>query len=146
MKIYTTSREDYLKAILVLRKRYHEVHAADVARYLGFSKASVCHAVSLLTSEGFLYVDQDYALQLTDKGWATAERTYERHCFFADQLIALGVKPKTAMEDACRLEHAISDESFQKLKEKFTPEDPHTKKRHSRLRSAACAVQNDESL
>ena len=123
MKIYSTSREDYLKAILVLHKRLGEVHSVDVARYLGFSKPSVCHAVSLLTDEGYLEVDEGHVLHLTDKGQRLAERTYERHCFFAAHLISLGVDPTVAQEDACRLEHAISDESFQKLKEKFGPAD-----------------------
>lgn len=119
MKIYNTAREDYLKAILVLHKRNEEVHSVDVARYLGFSRPSVCNAVSLLTAEGYLYMDGKYALHLTEKGQEVAEKTYERHCFFTDQLTKLGVDPTTAMEDACRMEHAISDESFQKLKEKF---------------------------
>ena len=120
MKIFTTSREDYLKAILVLQKRNGTVHSVDVARYLGFSKPSVCHAVSLLTEEGFLTVEDDYALHLTRKGKATAEKIYERHCFFTEYLISLGVDAKTALEDACRLEHAISDISFQKLKESYS--------------------------
>ena len=119
MKIYSTSREDYLKAILVLKKKHGEVHSVDVARYLGFSKPSVCHAVSLLTNEGYLRVDDEYALHLTPKGQELADQTYERHCFFAAHLIKLGVDPRTALEDACRLEHAISQESFDKLKEQF---------------------------
>lgn len=119
MKIYTTSREDYLKAVLVLQNKTGLVRSVDVARYLGFSKPSVCHAVALLSNEGYLQVDDNYALILTEKGREVAERTYERHCFFTDQLIALGVNPQTAMEDACRLEHAISQESFEKLKERF---------------------------
>ena len=124
MKIYTTAREDYLKAILVLEMKTHEVHSVDVARYLGFSKPSVCHAVSHLTEEGFLYVDEDYALRLTDRGREVAERTYERHCFFTRQLMHLGVDEKTAQEDACRLEHAISDKSFRLLKEHLEPDGP----------------------
>ena len=116
MKIYTTSREDYLKAIYVLQRRNLEVHSVDVARYLGFSKPSVSNAVSRLTNEGFLYMDSDNALKLTDKGREVAEKTYERHCFFSKYLIRLGVDPATAMEDACRMEHAISDEAFEKLK------------------------------
>ena len=122
MKIYTTSREDYLKAILVLQRRRGEVHSVDVARYLGFSKPSVCHAVGLMEQEGYLVRDEDHALILTEKGREVAERTYERHCFFTNHLMSLGVSPTTAQEDACRLEHAISDESFRKLKEKFGEE------------------------
>lgn len=122
MKIYTTSREDYLKAVLVLQKKTGEVHSVDVARYLGFSKPSVCHAVSLMTNEGYLTMDESHVLHLTDKGREIAERTYEKHCFFSAQLIELGVDPVVAQEDACRLEHAISQESFDKLKEKFGTE------------------------
>ena len=123
MKIYTTSREDYLKAIYVLQRRTPEVHAVDIARYLGFSKPSVCHAVSLLTNEGFLTVDDAYGLHLTESGLEIAKKTYERHCFFSNYLIELGVDPNVAMEDACRMEHAISDESFEKLKEALGPKD-----------------------
>ena len=122
LKIYTTSREDYLKAIFVLQKRSQEVRAVDVARYLGFSRPSVSHAVNLMSNEGYLYVDSKYALHLTDKGLEVASKTYERHCFFTKHLIDLGVDPTTAMEDACRLEHAISDESFAKLKAKLEPQ------------------------
>ena len=122
MKIYTTSREDYLKAILVLQRRMGDVHSVDVARYLGFSKPSVCHAVALMTEEGYLMMDEDHTLLFTEKGREVAEKTYERHCFFTHHLISIGVDPVKAQEDACRLEHAISDESFQKLKEKFGEE------------------------
>ena len=119
MKIYTTSREDYLKAILVLQRQMGEVHSVDVARYLGFSKPSVSHAVSLMTEEGYLLMDEDHALIFTAKGLEVAQKTYERHCFFTHHLISIGVDPTTAQEDACRLEHAISDKSFEKLKEAF---------------------------
>ena len=112
-----TAREDYLKAILVLKNRLGEVHSVDVASYLGVSKPSVSHAVSVLTSEGYLTVDGKYVLHLTEQGQELAERIYERHCFFTEQLMAIGVNQKTAEEDACRLEHAISRESFEKLKE-----------------------------
>ena len=121
MKIYTTSREDYLKAILVLQKKNPELHSVDVARYLGFSKPSVCHAVALLTREGYLYMDEGYGLHLTERGAEVARRTYERHCFFTRQLIKLGVDEKTAQEDACRLEHAISETSFRRLRQKLEP-------------------------
>ena len=119
MKIYTTSREDYLKAIFVLQKSIGDVRSVDVARYLGFSKPSVSNAVALLSREGYIYMDKDRTLQFTDSGRKIAENTYERHCFFAEQLIGLGVDEKTANEDACKLEHAISDISFEKLKGKY---------------------------
>lgn len=119
MKIYTTSREDYLKAILVLQKEQGHVRSVDVAQYLGFSKPSVCRAVSNLTEGGYLEMDRHFFLHLTDAGQEIAEKTYERHCFFRDHLIAIGVDPTTAGEDACRMVHAISDESFTRLKEVF---------------------------
>ena len=68
MKIYTTSREDYLKAILVLQRRMGDVHSVDVARYLGFSKPSVCHAVALMTEEGYLMMDEDHTLLREEQG------------------------------------------------------------------------------
>ena len=120
MKIYTTSREDYLKAIYVLKKKNGDVHAVDVAKYLGFSRPSVSHAVSLMREEGYLTLDSNYALVLTDSGLEIGKKTFEKHCFFAKQLMKLGVDEKTANEDACRLEHAISDISFNKLKEKLS--------------------------
>lgn len=119
MKIYTTSREDYLKAILVLSQGENKVRSIDVANYLGFSKASISRAVSLLSEEGYLYVE-NHGLYLTNKGKEIAEMTYDKYYFFSKELINLGVNPKTAHEDACRLEHAISDESFLKLKELFS--------------------------
>ena len=122
MKIRTTSREDYLKAILVLLKKSPEVHSVDVARYLGFSKPSVSHAVAMFTEQGYVYVDDNFILHLTEEGMKIAQKTLERHHFFTRHLIAIGVDPVVAEEDACRLEHAISDESFQKLKEKLEPE------------------------
>ena len=119
MKIYTTSREDYLKAILVLQQKSGAVRSVDVAQYLGFSKPSVCRAVAVLTDGGYLQMDHDFILHLTDTGREIAEKTYELHCFFRDHLIKLGVDPELAAEDACRMEHAISDTSFQALKEHF---------------------------
>ena len=122
MKIYTTSREDYLKAVLVLQKSHSEVHSVDVARYLGFSKPSVSHAVAMFTEQGYVYMDDNFILHLTEKGRVIAEKTLERHHFFTRHLVDIGVDPKIAEEDACRLEHAISDESFEKLKAKLEPD------------------------
>ena len=116
MKIYTTSREDYLKAIYVLEKRLTEVHSVDVARYMGVSKPSVSRAVSGMEKSGLLTVGSDFSLHFTDSGRKIAEKTYERHQFFTDCLIKVGVDPETATEDACKLEHAISDTSFEKLR------------------------------
>ena len=89
----------------------------DVARHMEVSKPSVCHAVATLRDGGFLTMDEDHFLHLTDVGREVAEKIYERHCFFTEQLIAAGVAPKTAEADACRIEHIISDESFDRLKE-----------------------------
>ena len=116
MKLYA-SGEDYLEAILVLQKKLGMVRSVDVARHLEVTKPSVCHAVATLRDGGFLTMDEDYFLHLTDVGREVAERIYERHCFFTEQLIAAGVDPKTAEADACRIEHIISDESFDRLKE-----------------------------
>ena len=111
------SGEDYLEAILVLKKKKGMVRSADVARHLEVSKPSVCHAVATLRDGGFLTMDEDHFLHLTDIGREVAEKIYERHCFFTEQLIAAGVDPKTAEADACRIEHVISNESFARLKE-----------------------------
>ena len=117
MKLHA-SGEDYLETILVLQKKLGMVRSVDVARHMEVSKPSVCHAVATLRDGGFLTMDSDYFLHLTDVGRAVAEKIYERHCFFTEQLIiAAGVDPKTAEADACRIEHIISDESFSRLKE-----------------------------
>ena len=111
------SGEDYLEAILMLQKKLGMVRSVDVARHMDVSKPSVCHAGATLRDGGFLTMDEDYSLHLTDVGREVAEKIYERHCFFTEQLIAAGVDPRIAEADACRIEHLISDESFQRLKE-----------------------------
>ena len=111
------SGEDYLETILVLHKKTDMVRSVDVARHMGVSKPSVCVAVNTLKDGGFLAMDEDHFLHLTDVGREVAEKIYERHCFFTEQLISAGVDPKTAEADACRIEHIISDESFDRLKE-----------------------------
>ena len=116
MKLYA-SGEDYLEAVLVLQRKQGMVRSVDLARHMGFSKPSISHAVSVLKNGGFLTVDDDGFLHLTAIGREIAEKIYERHLFFMEQLIAAGVDPKTAEADACRIEHIISDESFDRLKE-----------------------------
>ena len=111
------SGEDYLEAVLVIQKKKGMVRSVDVSRHMEVSKPSVCHAVVTLRDGGFLTMDEDYFLHLTDMGREVAEKIYERHCFFTEQLIAAGVDPKTVEADACRIEHIISDESFDRLKE-----------------------------
>ena len=98
-------------------KKLGMVRSVDVARHMEVSKPSVCHAVATLRDGGFLTMDEDHFLHLTDVGREVAEKIYERHCFFTEQLIAAGVDPRTAEADACRIEHIISDESFSRLKE-----------------------------
>ena len=116
MKLYA-SGEDYLEAVLVLQRKQGMVRSVDLARHMGFSKPSISHAVGVLKNGGFLTVDDDGFLHLTVIGREIAEKIYERHLFFMEQLIAAGVDPKTAEADACRIEHIISDESFVRLKE-----------------------------
>ena len=111
------SGEDYLETILVLHKKLGMVRSVDVAWHMRVSKPSVCVAVNTLKDGGFLTMDEDHFLHLTDVGREVAEKIYERHCFFTEQLIAAGVDPETAEVDACRIEHIISDESFDRLKE-----------------------------
>ena len=114
-KLYA-SGEDYLEAILLLHKKMGMVRSVDVARHMEVSKPSVCHAVATLRDGGFLTMDEDYFLHLTDAGREVAEQIYEKHRFFTDRLIEAGVDPEAAERDACRMEHVISDESFQRLK------------------------------
>lgn len=120
MKLHA-SGEDYLEAILILQKQMGEsaVRSVDLARHMGFSKPSISHAVGVLRDGGFLIMDKDGFLHLTDEGREISGKIYERHQFFTEQLIAAGVNEITAEEDACRIEHAISDESFQKLQKYF---------------------------
>lgn len=110
------SGEDYLEAILVLHKKMGTVRSVDVARHMEVSKPSVCHAVATLKKGGFLLMDVDHFLHLTDLGREVAEATYEKHRFFTDRLIEAGVDPETAERDACRIEHVISEETFERLK------------------------------
>ena len=124
MKI-RASGEDYLEAILILQKQMREsaVRSIDLARHMGFSKPSISHAVGVLRDGGFLTMDKDSFLHLTEKGREIAEKIYERHQFFTEQLIAAGVDKVIAEQDACRIEHAISDTSFEKLKKKIGKAD-----------------------
>ena len=116
MKIHA-SGEDYLEAILVLKTEKGMVRSVDVARYVGVSKPSVCHAVNVLCDGGFLTKDDKHFISLTEEGRKIAEKIYERHKFFKEQLISAGVSPNIAETEACRIEHCISDESFLNLKQ-----------------------------
>ena len=110
------SGEMYLEAILVLSKRSGFVRSIDVSEYLGYSKPSVSRAMGLLRQGEYIVVESDGAITLTEKGQEIAEKIYERHTFLTDMLVRIGVSQETAAADACKLEHAISDESFQALK------------------------------
>lgn len=122
MKLYA-SGEDYLEAVLIRQKKQGVVRSVDLARHMGFSKPSISHAVGVLKNGGFLTVDEDGFLHLTAIGQQVAEKIYERHLFFTEQLVAAGVDQETAEREACRMEHAISDISFQMLKEKVQGTD-----------------------
>lgn len=111
------SREDYLEAILILSQRQELVRSIDVANTLGFSKPSVSVAMANLKAALLLEVDEGGGLHLTSAGRALAEQVYERHRLLTDFLVALGVDAETASEDACRIEHVISQISFEKLRE-----------------------------
>lgn len=109
------SGEMYLETIYVLSKN-GVVRSLDVAEYMGFSKPSVSRAVGLLKQGGYLIMDRDGSLTLTEEGLGVAKKIYERHTLLSDFLVRLGVDEKTAAEDACKIEHNISDESFAAIK------------------------------
>ena len=110
------SGEMYLEAILVLSKKNGFVRSIDVSEYLGYSKPSVSRAVGILRQGEYITVESDGALTLTAKGQEIAEKIYERHTLLTELLVKMGVSQETAAADACKLEHAISDESFQAIK------------------------------
>ena len=110
------SGEMYLETIHILSQRAKGVRAVDVAEYMGFSKPSVSRAVGLLRSGGYLDLDANGCLVLTDEGRRVAGRTYERHLFLTDFFVSIGVKKETAEKDACKIEHDLSDETFQAMK------------------------------
>lgn len=112
------SGEDYLEAILMLQQQHGAVRAVDIADHLGVTKASVSKAMSTLEDKGFIeIVKRD--IRLTETGSAVAHEILERHIFFRDLLISAGVEPETAAEEACHMEHCLSEDSFRKLKEKL---------------------------
>ena len=119
MKPYESheSEENYLEAILMLSMDHRNVRAIDIANMLGFSKPSVSIALKRLREEGKVEVDEKGALSLTEHGLSIARGTYEKHTVLTDVLVALGVNAYTASQDACRMEHVLSPESFTKIKE-----------------------------
>ena len=110
------SGEMYLETIYILSQKSDFVRAIDVGEYMGFSKPSVSRALSLLKSGGYVTVDGLGALSLTKEGSQVAERIYERHTLISQGLIMLGVSEETAVADACKIEHDISEESFNAIK------------------------------
>ena len=110
------SGEMYLETILILKEKNKNVRAIDVAEDMGFSKPSVSRGLSILKEENCITVDDKGSITLTRKGSQIAKKIYERHVVLSDMLIALGVDKKTALEDACRVEHVISDKSFAAIK------------------------------
>ena len=110
------SGEMYLETIFVLLKEKNLVRSVDVAEHMGYSKPSISRAMGLLKKGNFIEIAPDGAITLTDTGVQVAEKIYERHTLLTRLLVQLGVSPETAAEDACKLEHAISDESFEAIK------------------------------
>lgn len=115
----TSSMEDYLEAVLVIRQKRGTVRCVDISEQLRVTKPSVSRAVKELAKGGYLVKSEDGTISLTSSGEQTAATIYERHRFFKQQLIDLGVDPETAETDACRMEHGISAESFEHLRDAY---------------------------
>ena len=117
MKLHTAG-EDYLEAVLILQKKLGMVRSVDVANELSFTKASVSRAMSILRKAGLIVMEKNGNIVLTESGFAKASAVYERHTVLTEFFRkALDVNPETAAQDACRIEHIISQESFEKIKE-----------------------------
>ncbi len=110
------SGEMYLETILILSQKNGMVRSVDVSEHMGYSKPSVSRAVGLLKSGGYLTVDKEGYLFLTDTGLAFAQKIYERHTILTNLLLRLGVDPDTASQDACKMEHNMSDATFAAIK------------------------------
>ena len=115
MKLYE-SGEMYLETILVLSQQKPVVRAVDIAEKMGYSKPSVSRGLKILKNNGFIDIDKDGFISLTDSGRSLAEKIYERHNILTSFFIRLGVSEAAASEDACRIEHVISDETFEAIK------------------------------
>ena len=110
------SGEMYLETILILHNKNGAVRSLDIAEYMNFSKPSVSRAMGLLRSGGYILTDKDGFITLTDSGRERAEKIYERHTVLTDLLVGIGVSPEVAADDACKIEHDISDETFDAVK------------------------------
>ena len=113
------SGEMYLESIYVLCKSKTAVRSIDIADYMNFSKPSVSRGVALLKKQGYIIVDKDGYISLTDEGAKTAEKIYERHIVLTNILKEIGIDDETASEDACRIEHVISEKTFDCIKKYF---------------------------
>ncbi len=142
MKLHA-SGEDYLEAVLMLQKQKGMVRSIDLARHMGYSKPSICHAVKILRDGGFLTMDENAYLHLTDVGREIAEKIYERHQLFTKLLIDVGIDPVTAEQEACRMEH--TDIRFLKYEQKLAKKEQaqalkaakQAKKERERLRKSS---------
>lgn len=114
MKIQKAS-EDYLEAMLMMKEKHGYIRSIDVAEQLNVTKPSVSYATKRLRENGYILMDKDGLITLTDKGMEIAERIYERHKLLTDFLIKLGVDGETAMADACKIEHDLSQQSFEAI-------------------------------
>lgn len=114
-KTISKSKEDYLKAILIVIRKNGACRVTDIARQMGFSKASTSVALKKLEESGYILRD-DWRVLLTEKGQLIAENTYDRHNFFFEWFKRLGVEEKTAEEDACRIEHVLSSETYERIR------------------------------
>lgn len=110
------SMENYLETILILHQKTGFVRSVDVATELGFSKPSISNAMKKLKAEGYVQIEEKGRIMLTEKGRALAEGTYEKHCVISHLLMDIGVSEETALKDACRMEHILSEETFACMK------------------------------
>lgn len=113
------SAEDYLESILIISKRKGSVRSIDIANELGFSKPSVSVAMKHLRENGYIHMDEGGFITLTNAGFAIADKIYERHCIVSEYFVLLGVDPETASKDACKIEHILSNDSFQAIKGQY---------------------------
>jgi Mn-dependent DtxR family transcriptional regulator len=117
----TEAVENYLETILILSKAQPDVHAIDICSYLGYSRPTVSIILKKMKEEGLVNVDSDNHITLTDAGLSVAERIYDRHNVLSDFFILLGVKKDQALEDACKIEHDLSEETYERLKSFLEP-------------------------
>ncbi len=115
------SGENYLETILILKNRNGNVRSIDIANELGYTKPSISRAMTILKNAEYITIDDNTGfITLTDAGYNIAKALYERHEILSGYLISIGVSPETAAQDACRIEHVISQETFEKIKKKLT--------------------------